>query len=102
MEKFTYICNHKPDVSGRHIGESVTLLSSRGNLVHFNLDGDYVATLITCYFHAAVCRMGIYRCGVVVYYVQGFYQSLHGIVSNRLHTFRLLTLPTLIGALWEA
>lgn len=33
MEKFTYICNHKPDVSGRHIGESVTLLSSRGNLV---------------------------------------------------------------------
>ena len=102
MEKYQYICNHKPDVSGRHIGESVTLLSSRGNLVNFNLDGDNAATLITCYSHAAVRRRGINRCGVVVYYVQGFYQSLHGKISKRLHTFRLLTLPTLTGALRKA
>lgn len=41
---------------------------------------------------------GIYKCGVVVCNVQRFYQSLHEIASTRLHTFRLLTLPTLTGA----
>ena len=78
MEKYPYICNHKPDVSGRHIGESVTLLSSRGNLVNFNLDGDLRGNAHHLLFSCGHTPRGIHRCGVVVYYVQGFTRASTG------------------------
>ena len=100
MAEYSYICTIRPTRWARHIGESVTLLSSRGNLVHFNLDEDRrnahrLVLGISVRPVLAAGNIQVWGCCLLRPKV---YQSLHGIANGQLHTFHLLTMPSFTGA----